>query len=238
MDMGKNRLSRTPRTRRRKDAGELRRTSSLSNLNKTNVEFLNQLDKFYRPEGMSKSEFAAYQKQENSNYDETSLLRREAIRFDLGFLDIVRRLWAAAQRQYGEAVRKEQYIAYCRKALLGVMADPVLSHRMDPGNRDMTLHDIDTLLANEWERDSQGKECLDFNLFALSWFQLADVWSVEISAGAYVAFMENIVGRICSVDVDGAFPSSPPSSRPLNVLDPRQALPCLHAHMRGWCVYS
>jgi hypothetical protein len=100
-------------------------------------------------------------------------------------------------------VKKRNYEAYCRKAMLGVLADPELRARMDDGMRQTTLADINRLVDREWAADSQGHEYLDFSRFCLSWFQLADIWADAITPASYIHFLEGMIARICRVDARG-----------------------------------
>ena len=63
---------------------KLRRTSSLTALDTAELKMFTELNKFYRPDDMGDTEYKAYQQEPGTHYDETSLLKREAIRFDPG----------------------------------------------------------------------------------------------------------------------------------------------------------
>ena len=119
------------------------------------------------------------------------------------FLALLRKLWSASRREFGNKVKKRNYESYCRKAMLGVLADPELRARMDSGMRQTTLADINRLVDREWAADSQGHEYLDFSRFCLSWFQLADIWADAITPASYIHFLEGMIARICRVDARG-----------------------------------
>ena len=63
---------------------KMRRASSLTALDTAELQMFTELNKFYRPDDMGDTEYKAYQQEPGTHYDETSLLKREAIRFDPG----------------------------------------------------------------------------------------------------------------------------------------------------------
>ena len=52
------------------------------------------------------------------------------------------------------------------------------------------------LAAQDWQRDTGGREVMDKPLFRASFFEIADLWTDEISEVAYVAFLEFVVSTI------------------------------------------
>eukprot|EP01045_Picozoa_sp_COSAG04_P031240 COSAG04_NODE_5711_length_1515_cov_1.859463_1_plen_127_part_10 len=70
------------------------------------------------------------------------------------------------------------------------------------------LDDFDSEQADEtaeadWEVDSNGHDHLDYARFSMSWFQLADLWTEDISAEEYAGFLEDVMQCIAFVGPNG-----------------------------------
>ena len=48
----------------------------------------------------------------------------------------------------------------------------------------------------EWEFDRQGEDFLNFNRLTLSFFQLADIWTDDISKRSYLKFLNDVYTSI------------------------------------------
>ena len=101
----------------------------------------------------------------NSN---KALLMRESIKFSPKIRAVLRMIWIAADWDGSNSI---DYIEY--KKLNKKLQLAVLGHYMGAW-----------LCERDWKVDCQGQHTLNFGRFTLSWFQLADTWTEEISEQA------------------------------------------------------
>ena len=71
--------------------------------------------------------------------------------------------------------------------------------------RSVTLEPLEAVKAadKDWERDRQGHDFLDRERLMDCWFQLADLWTENICAQEYAAFLRDVLSCLTYKDADG-----------------------------------
>ena len=113
-----------------------------------------------------------------------ALLQREALRFSKKINAHIALLWVASvQGGKSKRMTRPQYMLLNKKLQIAVFGsyDPIKGYQM---------------ALDDWESDSKGKNFLDYQKFKLSWFQLVDLWTEEISEEVYCSFIAQLVQRL------------------------------------------
>lgn len=121
---------------------------------------------------------------DDSAYTPVALSRRERLRFHPGVVAGVR---AFTQQVYAldsdGLVQKDEYFRVHAK-IVRILIGDVLDA------------DLERILGEDWEADSQGADALDGGQVFNSLFELADIWCPAISAAQYVSFLEILGGKL------------------------------------------
>lgn len=116
---------------------------------------------------------------DNKFYTEPRIMARESVRFSEDVRTETIRIWNVIERCWGpKGLTKERFFVLYYEVLR-------ILYRGDPPPDDQARE----ILEADWKRDSQGETFLDFDRFALSWFQIADQWTTVISERASAEFM-------------------------------------------------
>eukprot|EP00936_MAST-01D_sp_MAST-1D-sp1_P002989 g2989.t1 len=126
----------------------------------------------------------------NAMYSDKALLQREALRFDADVLEVLNQIWSLADRNGDGGVDKYEYCDVSQRLYKVVVGD-------GDGRA------AERFAAEEWTRDSFGESKLNKARYMQSWFQLADLWTENICAQEYVAFLRDVLSCLAYKDADG-----------------------------------
>ena len=120
-------------------------------------------------------------------YSDKALLLRESLKFDQDILHTLDQLWQAVDSDQNGRVTEDEYKVMMKK-LYFVLTDQ--AHVPD----DQKDHEAAQNCADEdWQKDSFGMPFMDRSLFVQAYFQLTDLWTHEINAVEYNAFLKKLL---------------------------------------------
>jgi len=123
-------------------------------------------------------------------YTDKALLQRESLRFDTKLAGILTKLYNLVDSDGGGQISKQEYFVLNRKLYL------VLKAFWDTDLPDLSSEETDEIALQDWNLDRDGRAYLNKTTFALSMFQLCDVWTEEIDKEEYCKFLDGIYDRI------------------------------------------
>lgn len=140
----------------------------------------------------------------NKYYSEKAILQRESMRFHPDVIAATRSMWSVYVSCLGKRMTRDGYLLIfghaqrvVRNLIDGVDASSALAE--DLSSKDGR----DSALLRDWEVDSEGQETMDYAHFALSWFQVADLWTEDVSATSYAGLLDKLfhsMTRMLKVD--------------------------------------
>ena len=107
----------------------------------------------------------------NEFYTDQALLQRESLRFDPEVRRVLSEIWRVTDENGDGSIQKGEYLEMSRKL-----------YRVVVGQQAGDEAEVRRVAEAEWEHDRFGAEELDRQRFGQSWFQLADLWTDDISA--------------------------------------------------------
>ncbi|EEY67422.1 sporangia induced hypothetical protein [Phytophthora infestans T30-4] len=135
-----------------------------------------------------------YRKQGNrSLYTEENLLRRQKLMEDPGVLQTIERFWVTFPciRQGGEAIPMHDYVDVFMKFYKALVTPSEFS-----------IGEARYIVEKDWAKDSIDGESMSKLLFFGSLFEVADIWTIDIGAAEYVAFLNKLFERVTMVIYD------------------------------------
>ena len=166
------------RTRRRRHS-----VDESSSQRKMSPSLITSLQHKYDPEGDGRLN-------EPELYSNTSLLRRESIKFSPSVLTVLSDMWDLVDDDCSGTLEFSEYTTFHRKMAL------CLSHDTSPIERE-------AMCARDWAKDTgNGRKTIVRATFYESMFELADHWTDEIKTRDYETFLR---GLLESISIDGRY---------------------------------
>jgi hypothetical protein len=109
-------------------------------------------------------------------YSDASLLARESIRYDPKIVKIMQKLWHVYDSDGSGFIDEEEYVVINKLVQRVLMAD------FSPSK-------AETVAREDWAQDCGGYFELNYERFSTCWFQLADLWTSDISVESYYRFL-------------------------------------------------
>ncbi|ETK94209.1 hypothetical protein L915_02692 [Phytophthora nicotianae] len=135
-----------------------------------------------------------YRKQGNrSLYTEENLLKRQKLMEDPGVLKAIERFWVTFPciRQGGETIPMHDYVDVFMKFYKALVTPSEFS-----------IGEARYIVEKDWAKDSIDGESMSKLLFFGALFEVADIWTVDIGAAEYVAFLNKLFERVTMVIYD------------------------------------
>ncbi|KAG2770292.1 hypothetical protein PC129_g15790 [Phytophthora cactorum] len=135
-----------------------------------------------------------YRKQGNhSLYTEENLLKRQKLMEDPDVLQAIERFWVTFPciRQGGEAIPMHDYVDVFMKFYKALVAPSEFS-----------IGEARYIVEKDWAKDSIDGENMSKLLFFGSLFEVADIWTIDIGAEQYVAFLNKLFERVTMIIYD------------------------------------
>ena len=123
-------------------------------------------------------------------YTDAALLRRESIRFHSRTVAILQQLWRLYDEDGSGYIDEEEYV------VINKLVQRVLMANFDAAK-------AEAVARMDWVEDSQGYYDLNYERFASSWFQLADLWTSVIDVDKYCRFLSEVLECLSYVDAGG-----------------------------------
>ena len=119
-----------------------------------------------------------------------ALLGREALKWDPRVRRCIDEFWTLTDEDGSGYLDVDEYVHLWANLKRVVSSDGETANRRTTQRRATEAANDRRAALKEWEFDAQGANHLDYNRFALSFFQIADAWTDEVSADAYGTFLE------------------------------------------------
>ncbi|KAK1942458.1 hypothetical protein P3T76_005957 [Phytophthora citrophthora] len=135
-----------------------------------------------------------YRKQGNhSLYTEENLLRRQKLMEDPNVLKAIQRFWETFTciRRGAETIPVHDYVDVFMKFYKALVTPSEFS-----------VGEARFIVEKDWARDSIDGENMSKLLFFGSLFEVADIWTVDISAHEYASFLNKLFERVTMVIYD------------------------------------
>ncbi|KAG1696901.1 hypothetical protein DVH05_017809 [Phytophthora capsici] len=135
-----------------------------------------------------------YRKQGNhSLYTEENLLKRQKLMEDPNVLKAIQRFWETFTciRRGAETIPVHDYVDVFMKFYKALVTPSEFS-----------IGEARFIVEKDWARDSIDGENMSKLLFFGSLFEVADIWTVDISAHEYAAFLNKLFERVTMVIYD------------------------------------
>eukprot|EP00945_MAST-04E_sp_MAST-4E-sp1_P001068 g1068.t1 len=118
-----------------------------------------------------------------SMYTDQALLKRDALRFDEDIRKALSKIYIMTDQNRDAQIGKDEYIELSLRL-----------QRLVIGKVEM--HSALQIANMEWDFDRQGTDFLNFDRLILSFFQLADIWTDDISKESYLKFLDDVYNSI------------------------------------------
>ena len=125
-----------------------------------------------------------YYQQGNRKYESASIIdQRNKLKNSSSVREAINRFWQLLPKNTSGHIEKPHYIELCLRFSKLLLPD---------FSREESL----SVIEEDWESDSEGSPNLSYTQFCSSIFQLADLWTEEITPAAYADFLSKIFRRI------------------------------------------
>ncbi|KAG7388996.1 hypothetical protein PHYPSEUDO_011459 [Phytophthora pseudosyringae] len=129
-----------------------------------------------------------YRKQGNHNlYTEENLLKRQKLMEDPAVLKAIERYWETfpCVRRGGDTITVHDYVDVFMKFYKALVAPSEFS-----------IGEARYIVEKDWAKDSVDGENMSKLLFFGALFEVADIWTIDISAAEYASFLNKLFERV------------------------------------------